>query len=132
MPRCPECGVEYREGVTHCSDCGVALTNTPPPAPEPTRTPGPEWVAVAGFDTDEEAHIAKGRLGDAGISAEVVDKHVVLYPFPQVDEAEVLLLVPPEEVERAEAVLDEVAAGADELPEEDIEVEPGPPAKDAP
>ncbi len=128
MPRCPECGAEYREGDTRCSACDADLVGTPPEARPPAGV-GPEWVAVAGFDTDEEAHLARGRLGDAGISAEVVDKHVVLYPFPQVDEAEVLVLVPPEEVERAKAVLDEVAAGADELPEEDIEVEPGPPGK---
>lgn len=27
---CPQCGAEYREGVTSCADCGVALTDTPP------------------------------------------------------------------------------------------------------
>jgi hypothetical protein len=27
---CPQCGAEYREGVTACPDCGVALTTTPP------------------------------------------------------------------------------------------------------
>ena len=31
---CPQCGVEYREGFTECSDCQVALVAAAPP-PEP-------------------------------------------------------------------------------------------------
>ncbi len=30
MPWCPECGTEYREGFTVCTDCGVPLSDTPP------------------------------------------------------------------------------------------------------
>lgn len=38
---CPSCGLEYREGVTICNDCGVNLTHDPP-ATEPE--PRPEWL----------------------------------------------------------------------------------------
>ena len=31
---CPRCGAEYREGFDRCADCGVALSATPPPAPD--------------------------------------------------------------------------------------------------
>ncbi len=38
---CPSCGLEYREGVTACNDCGAILTQDPPEAePEPR----PEWL----------------------------------------------------------------------------------------
>ena len=37
---CPECGLEYREGVTTCTDCGIALTVDPPAPPQPAA----EWV----------------------------------------------------------------------------------------
>ncbi len=36
MPWCPNCKTEYREGFTHCADCGAALVQTlPDEAPEP-------------------------------------------------------------------------------------------------
>jgi hypothetical protein len=31
---CPECGSEYREGFTHCSDCDVDLVEPPEEEPE--------------------------------------------------------------------------------------------------
>jgi hypothetical protein len=118
MPWCPECGAEYREGFTRCSECGVALVNEPPPGTEQPPEPGPEWVEVAGYTTVEEARLAQGLLQEQGIPAEVVDKHVVLNPFPQVDEAEVLLLVAPADLDRADAVLAEAEAGQDALAED--------------
>lgn len=118
MPWCPQCGVEYREGFNRCSECGVALVSAPPPSPERPAQPGPEWVEVAGYTTVEEARLAQGLLLEEGIPAEVVDRHVVLSPFPQVDEAEVLLLVPPEDADRADGLLARAEAGEDELPED--------------
>ena len=36
MPWCPNCKTEYREGFTHCADCGAELVPTlPDEAPEP-------------------------------------------------------------------------------------------------
>jgi hypothetical protein len=118
MPWCPECGAEYREGFTRCSECRVALVNEPPPGTERPAEPGPEWVEVAGYTTVEEARFAQGLLQEQGIRAEVVDKHVVAYPFPQTDEAEVLLLVAPADLDRADAMLAEAETGRDALAEE--------------
>jgi len=118
VPWCPECGAEYREGFTECSECRVALTNEPPASARPPEPPGPPWVEVASYTTVEEATLAQGLLNEQAIPAEVVDRHVVLSPFPQVDEAEVLLLVPPELAERADAVLAEAESGRDTLAED--------------
>ena len=118
MPWCPECGAEYREGFATCSECGVALTDAPPAGSQPPAEPGPEWVDVASYTTAEEAHLARGLLAEQGIAAEVVDRHVVMNPFPQVDEAEVLLLVAPEDAERADAVLAQAESGEDTLGED--------------
>ncbi|MBZ5588288.1 MAG: DUF2007 domain-containing protein [Acidobacteriia bacterium] len=118
MPWCPKCGEEYREGFTRCSECGVALVAVPPAKSEALAEPGPAWVEVASYTTAEEARLAQGLLEEQGIAAEVVDKHVVLNPFPQVDEAEVLLLVAPEDAERADAVLAQAEAGDDTLSED--------------
>jgi hypothetical protein len=128
VPWCPQCGVEYREGFSRCSDCGVALVGAPPPNPERPRRPGPEWVEVAGYTTVEEARFAQGLLLEEEIPAEVVDKHVVLNPFPQVDEAEVLLLVPPEHADRADGLLARAEAGEEELSED---TDAGPPDGEA-
>ncbi len=126
MPWCPKCGAEYREGFARCSECDAALTDAPPPADETPVRPGPEWAEVASYATVEEARLAAGLLEENGIPATVVDRHVVLNPFPQVDEAGVLLLVSPENAERADAVLAEAEAGEDALPA-DVDTEPGPP-----
>ncbi len=125
MAWCPQCGVEYREGFGRCSDCGVALVSTPPLGPKRPAEPGPEWVEIASYTTVEEARLAQGLLQERDIPAEVVDKHVVLNPFPQVDEAGVLLLVPPDRAELADEVLARAEAGEDELPADDDAETPG-------
>ena len=38
---CPDCGHEFREGVTICTDCGIALVSSPPPIP---GAPTVEWL----------------------------------------------------------------------------------------
>jgi hypothetical protein len=123
MPWCPKCGAEYREGFARCSECDAELVDSPPPSLQTQSEPGPAWVEVASYTTVEEARLAQGLLEEHGIAAEVVDKHVVLNPFPQVDEAEVLLLVGPDNAERADTVLAQADAGEDTLPE-DVEAEP--------
>ena len=122
MPWCPQCGSEYRDGFDRCSDCGVPLVAEAPPA-EPALEVGPEWVAVAGYTTNEEARIAQGLLAGKGIPATVVNRQVVLYPFPQADTAEVLLLVAPADLDRADRELEHAEAGEDEVTDEDLAAE---------
>ena len=79
---CPQCGVEYREGFTECSDCHVFLV--PGMAPEARdrgakpeasgyrsapQIPDPHLDPVAVFESNDGFAIAlaKGSLEDAGI-----------------------------------------------------------------
>lgn len=39
LPFCPNCKTEYREGFTHCADCGAPLVPALPPAPEAPEVP---------------------------------------------------------------------------------------------
>ncbi len=65
---CPECGVEYREGIAQCSDCQVALLPGPPP-PEPPSTFDPNLELAVVLETNNriELTMAKGLLEQAGI-----------------------------------------------------------------
>ncbi len=51
MGWCPRCGAEYVEGVRACADCGVGLTNAPPPEPPLS---GEKSVVVYSTDGPEE------------------------------------------------------------------------------
>ena|SRR5579872_4370114 len=65
---CPQCGVEYRDGFTECSDCHIPLlTGTVPPNPEDSFDPALELVVV--LETNDRVLIAmaRGLLEDAGI-----------------------------------------------------------------
>jgi hypothetical protein len=105
MSWCPECGAEYREGYTQCSECQVALVETPPAVTEA------EVVEVAAFGSLEQAELAQGMLESNGISSEVEDARV---PHPEAGYptgGEVALLVPAPLVEQAKALLAEADRG---------------------
>jgi hypothetical protein len=61
---CPQCGVEYRDGFTQCSDCQAALV--PELAPEATRAQAESVMVFECADRFAIA-LAKGSLEDAGI-----------------------------------------------------------------
>jgi Putative prokaryotic signal transducing protein len=64
---CPQCLVEYREGFTQCSDCGVPLLEGAPPEPDPHFDPSLDLVVVLETNDRFQAALAKGTLEDAGI-----------------------------------------------------------------
>jgi len=65
---CPQCGVEYREGFTECSDCQVPLLEgpAPPEAPSPFD-PNLDLVVVLETNDQIRLSMAKGLLDDAKI-----------------------------------------------------------------
>lgn len=64
---CPQCGVEYREGFTECSDCHVPLEAGSPPDPNAEFDPKLDVVVVLETNDRIQAALAKGVLEEAGI-----------------------------------------------------------------
>lgn len=66
---CPNCKSEYREGVTHCAECGCPLVEAllPEPAPEPEEALRPRFLCAAADDF--EAEVLLGKLRIEGIYA---------------------------------------------------------------
>jgi hypothetical protein len=62
---CPECGAEYREGFTHCSDCDVDLIVAPPSPPDERNKI--EIVQVYEAGNPALLAVAESLLDDAGI-----------------------------------------------------------------
>ena len=65
---CPQCGVEYRDGFTECSDCRVPLlSGSAPPDPPDPFDPTLELVVVLETNDAIQLAMAKGLLEEAGI-----------------------------------------------------------------
>ena len=65
---CPQCGVEYRDGFSECSDCQVPLlAGTPPPETPGKFDPSLDLVVVLETNDGIQLAMAKGLLEDAGL-----------------------------------------------------------------
>lgn len=114
---CPQCGVEFREGFTICSDCDIAL-GTDPPAGEGVEHPDIQRVVIAHYHDIAAAHIAADFLQTQGIAAEVLDEHTVglnWYLAPAMGGCR--LSVDEKDAEEANHLLEEVALA--DAPEND-------------
>ena len=62
---CPQCGCEYRDGFSECSDCRVpVLAGTPP---QKTADPALGLVVVLETNDGFQLALVKGLLEEAGI-----------------------------------------------------------------
>lgn len=61
---CPNCGSEYREGFTRCSECDVDLVEAPPPEPEPEHE---DLVEVYATTNPAIIPLLESLFDDAGI-----------------------------------------------------------------
>jgi hypothetical protein len=64
---CPQCGTEYREGFTECSDCRVPLSPGAPPDENAGFDPEMDLVVVLETNDRVKAAMARGVLDEAGI-----------------------------------------------------------------
>lgn len=67
MPYCPECLVEYTEGVDICSDCDVKLLPGLPPEPMDNPDDEIDSVLLVKPETVMQAMFVAEALDDAGI-----------------------------------------------------------------
>ena len=64
---CPECGIEYRDGFTECSDCRVPLVAGKPREAKGPGDPDLELATVLEGSDPLVIASAKGLLEEAGI-----------------------------------------------------------------
>jgi predicted nucleic acid-binding Zn ribbon protein len=106
---CPQCGVEYREGYTSCSDCQVLLVHE-----RPRRTSAEASVEPGDPDRDPFCAFRQGTdsrtlaelcavLDEAGIPQRTVRREDRL--FNRMDQPKLLVRVPASLYEKAEEVV---------------------------
>ena len=119
---CPQCGLEYREGFTECSDCHVPLAaGSPPPDP---GDPNLDLVVVLETNDRVQLSMAQGLLRDAEIPFFVLGRIAELVtdvdPFLKKWEK---LQVPRDREAEAREVLDPVLHPETVPPDSDAESE---------
>ena len=87
-----------------------------------------DWVVVFKSGTDYEADLVRDRLDDSGIPAVVLTKRDHAFNLNVGDLAQVHVLVPPDQVEAALALLDEAPLTDAELEQAALSAVPGPDA----
>jgi predicted amidophosphoribosyltransferase len=98
---CPQCRSEYREEITVCKECGVALVA----ALEP-ETAEIEDLDIAVTVTDEEtAYIIRGYLESEGIPCQI--ENVTFHAAPSEGLTRVRLWTKKVDVSRVRRLLDE-------------------------
>lgn len=104
---CPECGAEFKEGITTCDECEVALVVDPPPEPEVAK-----YVSVLETSDLSAIPVIKTALEAAGIPFRTRGEGLMnLFPAETLgamlhsSAGEVIIRVPEERAEEAREIL---------------------------
>lgn len=69
---CPDCGAEYREGITACADCGIPLVAQPPAK---TRYDPEEFDEILETYNPGDIAMIRSLLDAAGIDYYIFDEN---------------------------------------------------------
>ena len=124
MLYCPQCGAEYREGYSSCSDCHVLLVRTPPqskcrPEPgDPNRDPFTHFWR----GDDSRLHVELcALLDEVEIPHMTIRKEDRLFRVSTQPYFE--LVIPASKMAKAESLIKEVFGEMPELPDPDARTE---------
>ena len=126
---CPQCGCEYRDGFSECSDCHVPLlAGTRPPGQADPFDPTLDLVVVLETNDSFQVALVKGLLEEAGIPFYILGQIATL--VNDVDGSLnkwVRVQVPSDREAEARALLEELRqAGTGLSADEDGGAEPAP------
>ena len=110
---CPSCRDEYREGFTHCAECGAELVEELPPEPAEPRI-GPELVQVFEAHGYMQAEMVRGVLEASGIESLLTgDGGAIgqMYPLSAGPLSRIFVLVRLEDAPRAVEVISSAEHG---------------------
>jgi len=109
---CLACRTEYREGFDRCADCGAPLVPEPPPAEIP---PHEDWTQLRVVSTETEAKLIQGYLQSEGVPCALESLVFHAEPFNFGPLAQVRVHVPAARVDKANRLLDRLAAADEPL-----------------
>ena len=76
---CPNCGSEYKEGITVCADCGIELVEQ---ISLPVEYDEDDWTVVFTSAQEYEIEMLKDNLDGAGINSMILDQKDRNFPAP--------------------------------------------------
>ncbi len=103
MPYCPECKEEFREEITQCSECNVALVEA---LEEEAVVEMDDLARLCTVQQEEDAHIIRGYLENVGIPCQLENESFHAYPATAL--TKVLLWIRKSDLERAKAIMAEL------------------------
>jgi len=105
MPFCPECGLDYDEGMSTCPDCQVELVEVFPQSDQ--RDPCRDFVAVFICYSMDDGVLVHSVLEEQGIPCLLSDLENSSHSVMVGKGGQIRVLVPNEEMESAGTFIEE-------------------------